>query len=144
MIKHVIVTIEGLQPGTDETPIVLTYNGTCHLHNDKYYVQYDEIPEDGGSIKNMIKFSQTQLEMTKKGSGDSQLSFDLEKDTQAIYRTPYGSLCFDIQTSDIRLNESEEQIEVKLKYSLYTEGASLSDHITAIRIVPDRITKEEV
>lgn len=143
MTKYITVIIEGWQPDTEEAPVVLTCNGTYHLHSDKHYIQYEEVLEEGkDSIKNMIKFSPTQLEMTKKGSGDSQLFFDLEKDTQAIYRTPYGSLCFDIQTSDIKIKESEELIEVELTYSLYTEGASLSDHITAIKIMPDHTAKE--
>jgi uncharacterized beta-barrel protein YwiB (DUF1934 family) len=139
MTKYITVTIEGSQLDNDEAPIVLSCNGTYHLHNDMYYVQYDEVIEEGKeSIKNRMKISQTQIEMIKKGSGASQITFDLDQDTQAIYRTPYGSLCFEVKTSDIRVKELEELIEAELEYTLYSEGALLSSHRTIIRIVPDR------
>ena len=138
MTKNITITIEGYQPGTEEEPIIQSYCGTCHLHQDKYYIQYDEVMEEEGSIRNLMKLSLTQIEMAKKGGAVSQLSFDISKETDAVYHTPYGNLSFQVRTDGIQLEESENQIEVVLTYALYSADSHISDHRTIIRIVPQQ------
>ena len=137
MTKDVTITIEGYQPGTEEDPIIQSCSGTCRLHQDKYYIQYEELMEDGeGMIRNMMKLSLSQIEMTKKGAAASQMSFDINKETAAIYQTPYGSLSFQVKTDGIQLEESENRIEAVLTYALYSGDSHISDHRTIIRIEP--------
>lgn len=138
MTKEVSVTIEGIQLGTEEEPIISTASGTYHLHNDKHYIQYNETVEDGeGMIKSIIKISRTQIEMTKKGAITSQMTFDLCEMTEAIYQTPFGSLFFEVKTSKIQVEELPGRIEVGLEYSLSSNGELMSDNRTLIKIIPE-------
>ncbi|MDF2485809.1 MAG: hypothetical protein K0R46_1977 [Herbinix sp.] len=137
MTKEVSITIEGIQLGSEEAPIRMIASGVYHMHKDKHYIQYDEQSEDGqGSIKNMIKIGLTRIEMTKKGAGSSEMTFDLNQTTEVIYCTPYGTLVFEAKTSQITVEEKEEEIVVRLEYSLYTNEAPISDNRTTIRILP--------
>jgi uncharacterized beta-barrel protein YwiB (DUF1934 family) len=136
MEQHMNITIEGEQLGTGEAPIVLSAKGICRLHNDQYYIQYDEVNEEQEHYISRIRISPTYIEMIKEGVSSSQISFDPEKETQAIYRTPYGDLCFEVKTSYIRIDDSGERIEVSLEYALFTGSEQISEHRTVIRMTP--------
>jgi len=135
MTKEVSIIIDGVQIGTEEEPIIMTASGTYHLQNDKHYIQYEEPSEDGqGTIKNRIKITPSQVEMTKKGASDSQMNFDLNHSTEIIYQTPYGNLFFEVKTNLLEVIETEKLIEVKLEYTLYSNGDLIAEHRTIIRI----------
>ncbi len=135
MTKDIIVNIEGRQLDSDEMVMIFKADGVYHLQNKKHYIQYNEPAEtEGAIIKNMIKITPNRIEITKKGAASSQMYFDTDQNTEAIYQTPYGDLCFQVKTSGISLEETENSILVKLEYTLYTEGSHLSDHRTVIMI----------
>lgn len=137
MTKEILITIEGLQLGAEEDPIIDTACGSYHLHNDRHYIQYEEKPEEGeGIIKNTMKIGLTQVEMTKKGAGSAQMTFDINQTSEAIYQTPYGNLCFEVKTSKLVISETPDKIQAKLEYALYSENSHLSDHEILITIVP--------
>ena len=135
MTREVSITIEGIQIGAEDSPILITAFGTYHLHNDRHYIQYEEQAEEGsGCIKNMIKIGTKQVEMTRKGAASSEMSFHLERKTEIIYRTPYGSLFFEAQTSQITVLEEENSLVITLTYSLYSKDEHISDNQTIIRV----------
>ncbi len=135
MTKEVSIIIEGVQLGSEEEPIIITASGTYHLHNDKHYIQYEEMSEEGhGSVQNRIKLSMTQVEMIKKSATNSQMSFDLNRRTEIIYQTPYGNLFFEAKTTLLTITETERLIEATLEYSLYSNDEPISDNRTIIRI----------
>lgn len=135
MKKEVSITIEGLQLGTEEEPVVTTTVGTYHLYNDKHYIQYEEPTENGvGTTKTTLKIGLTKVELSKKGSASSVMTFDLNEMTQAIYQTQFGNLFFEVKTSEITVQESEEFIDVDLKYVLFTNEVYLSDNQIKLRI----------
>jgi uncharacterized beta-barrel protein YwiB (DUF1934 family) len=135
MTKDIIVNIEGRQLDSDEMVMIFKADGVYHLQRQKHYIQYDEPTEtEGAVIKNMIKISPNRIEITKKGAASSQMYFDIDQNTEAIYQTPYGNLCFQVKTSGITVEETENSILVKLEYTLYSEGSHLSDHRTVIMI----------
>ncbi len=135
MTKEVSIIIEGTQIGVEEEPILITASGTYHMHNDKHYIQYEELSEDGlGRSKNMIKIGAEKIEMTKRGASSSEMSFDLMHTTPVTYQTPYGSLCFQAQTSQFIVEETNHTLEVTMEYSLYSKEEHISDNRTIIRI----------
>jgi uncharacterized beta-barrel protein YwiB (DUF1934 family) len=136
MTKEVVIIIEGTQIGAEESPILMTASGTYHRHHDKHYIQYEEPAEDGqGCIKNMVKIGASQIEMTKKGAASSEMRFDMNNKSEITYQTPYGSLFFESQTSQITIVEEEASIEVAMEYSLYSNNDRISDNRTIIRIL---------
>lgn len=137
MTKEVSITIEGTQMGAEEDSVIITASGTYHMHSNKHYIQYEEQAEEGpGIIKNMIKIGPDQVEMTKKGDASSEMNFAINHKTEVIYRTPYGSLFFEARTSQIKVVEEENSIEVTMEYALYSNEDHISDNRTIIRIQP--------
>ena len=136
MTKNVIVKIEGYQSGTTEG-IKTKAPGIYSLLNGRHYIQYSEkLPESNVIVRNTIKIGETQVVLSKKIKGNSQMVFDLEEVTQTSYQTPYGNLTFDIKTSSITLKETPDQIELTMDYSLSAESNHVSDNNIKITILP--------
>jgi uncharacterized beta-barrel protein YwiB (DUF1934 family) len=137
MTKEVSIIIEGLQPGSEEEPVVTAVSGIYHLHNDRHYIQYDEKSEEGeGITKNTIKIALTKIELSKKGANSIQMIFDLNEETFAIYQTPFGSMSFDVKTTEITMDEAPDKIQVKLTYSLSSNASHISNNQIMILITP--------
>jgi uncharacterized beta-barrel protein YwiB (DUF1934 family) len=137
MTKEVSIIIEGLQLGSEEEPVVTAVSGIYHLHNDRHYIQYDEKSEEGeGITKNTIKIALTKIELSKKGANSTQMIFDLNEETFAIYQTPFGSMSFDVKTTEITMDEAPDKIQVKLTYSLSANASHISNNQIMILITP--------
>jgi uncharacterized beta-barrel protein YwiB (DUF1934 family) len=136
MTKEVSITMEGIQKELEDSPVLTTASGIYHIRHDKHYIQFDEQAEEGqGSIKNMIKISRNQVEMTKKGAINSEMVFDLNRKTDIIYRTSYGTLFFEAQTSRIAISEEEDKLEIILEYCLFSNEELISENRTIIHIL---------
>jgi uncharacterized beta-barrel protein YwiB (DUF1934 family) len=136
MTKEVSIMMKGIQKGLEDLPVLTTASGIYHIRLDKQYIQFDEQAEEGqGCIKNMIKIARNQVEMTKKGAINSEMVFDLNRKTEIIYRTSYGTLFFEAQTSRIMINEEEDKLEVILEYCLFSNDELISENRTIICIL---------
>lgn len=136
MTRDIFITITGRQLGIEEEPVIMTADGAYRLANGKHYIQYDEKFENSEAVqKNIIKISSSEIVLTKKGVQNSQMVFNLNETTQTVYQTPYGNITLEVITKAIELIEISYKINVKLIYSLFTEGALLSDNELAISIL---------
>ncbi len=137
MTKEVSITMEGIQKGLEDSPVLTTASGIYHIRLDKHYIQYEEqAEEEQGRINNMIKIANNRVEMTKKGAINSEMVFDLNGKTEVVYRTSYGTLYFEAQTSRITVDEEEDKLEVVLEYCLFSNDELISENCTIIRILP--------
>ena len=145
MTKEVSITMEGIQKGLEDSLVRTTASGIYHMRHDKHYIQFEEQAEEGqGIIKNMIKITLDQVEMTKNGAVNSEMVFDLNHKTEIVYRTSFGTLYFEAQTSNITVNEEADKLEVLLEYSLFSNDDPISENRTIIRILssPSRDAEE--
>ncbi len=137
MTKEVFVLIEGCQSDAPEEPVVTRAQGTYHLHKEMHYISYEELPAEGeGLIKSRIKIAPTLVVITRTGAASADMSFELGRNTEAVYRTPYGELRFEVNTSRIVIKELPELLEIHLEYALYSDGVCASRNQTMIRIAP--------
>lgn len=128
MTKDVLITISGMQFDVGDAPIELKTVGSYYLKNGKHYVLFEEEPEGGGPItKNIIKFKEGSFEMTKKGGNNSYLLFELGKKNSTVYCTPVGDIQVDVATYDLSIAESEEEILVRVKYTLDINYSFISE-----------------
>ena len=135
MTKEVIITIEGIQSGTGEEPILVTAPGIYHYINGRHFIQYEEKTEDAGKVsKNTIKISASNILLDRKTPNLSRMEFDLAAKTRTYYRTQYGDMVFDIKTESIKLEEGPDKIAVGLLYTLFTNEEKLSDNNIIITI----------
>lgn len=119
MTKDVLVTVSGMQTDIEDTPIELVTVGTYYFKNGKHYVLYEEQAQEQDHItKNTVKFYDGHFEMIKRGGANSFLVFEKGQKTSSIYNTPFGPLQIDALTKELDITESEEELQVYVKYNL--------------------------
>lgn len=130
MTKEVLVTISGLQfaGGESNEPVEIITTGNYYKKNGKHYILYDEVMEGMDDVtKNIIKLSCESMDVTKKGAANVHMMFEKNKKNVSYYYTPFGSLLIGIDATDIKLEESEHNIDVKVHYELEVNYEHLAD-----------------
>lgn len=134
MTKDVLVKISGLQFAGEENSdsIEVITSGTYYKKNDKHYVLYDEVMEGTTDVtKNVIKIGADFMEVTRKGPATAHMMFEKDKKNVSYYYTPFGNLLIGIDAREIQIDESELDINVKVKYGLEINYEHMADcHIT--------------
>lgn len=134
MDRIVKITVEGIQPDTEEDTIMSEASGIYYCRNNKHYVQYEESENGNGIIKTAIRIAPGVVDIIKTGSIRSHMVFDLSEETGAVYHTPFGSLKFRIHTQKLKIHQTEDKIMVKMEYTLYERSNKLSDNHIAITL----------
>jgi uncharacterized beta-barrel protein YwiB (DUF1934 family) len=123
MIKDVKIKVVGTQvlPDGDREPEIIEMN-TMAVYYEKdghSYVKYDEYT-DGieKPVKNLIKFNEESLQITKKGSVSSIMSFADGKDYTAHYMTEAGPIFLGIATDKYHVKRDENEIHINLEYDI--------------------------
>lgn len=134
MTKDVLVKISGLQfvGEEDNDSIEVITSGTYYKKNDKHYVLYEEVMEGSTDVmKNIIKIGTDFMEVTRKGAAAAHMVFEKDKKNVSYYYTPFGNLLIGIDAKDIRIEESDMDINVKVNYGLEINYEHMADcHIT--------------
>lgn len=106
-----LISIRGLQfeEGTDENKIETITAGDYYKKNDYHYVVYEELTEGFEEpTKNIIKFNDRELYLTKHGLINVHMVFEESKKNITNYATPYGSIMIGIETEKVDLKEEEK------------------------------------
>lgn len=130
MNKEVLISIRGLQfeEGTDENKIETITAGDYYKKNDYHYVVFDELTEGFEEpTKNIIKFNDKELYLTKHGLVNVHMVFEENRKNMTNYVTPYGSIMIGIETEKVDLKEEEKRIRVDVLYSLEVNYEHLAD-----------------
>lgn len=137
MTKEVIVTICGLQngPQTDGEPIEMMVAGEYFFKNNKHYILYEEVMEgDTQPIKNRIKISNGQMELTKSGVVNVNMVFEENVKNITHYHTPYGSLTMGIDGKKVEIQESENEMNISVLYGLEMNEEFVADCNISIKV----------
>ena len=121
MTKDVLVSISGLQFSAEDQnePVELITSANYYKKNGKHYIVYDEVTEGfSDTTKNIIKLGEESLDITKRGVTNVHMMFEKDKKNVTYYYTPYGSLLVGIDATDIKVLETEHDINVKVDYAL--------------------------
>ena len=130
MTKQELLTISGLQMMDGETnePVEIVTAGDYYFRNGKHYVLYDEVIEGtSGHIQNTVKIGPESLEVMKKGLSNVHMVFEKNKKNLACYDTPFGSMMVGIQTGHVEVQETEDNIDIQVKYALDINDEFLAD-----------------
>ena len=135
MTKEVTVIIDGLQFGAEDEAVSMIAPGVYHHSHGKHYIQYEENAESGeGSTQSTIKITPKRIEIVKKGVITSHMIFAVGKPSQTLYQTPYGDLFLEIQTNELVVEATTEEILASFHYTLSANGDYLSDNRIVIRV----------
>ncbi len=121
MTKEVLLSLRGLQFDTvsaDGDKIETITPAEYYKRNDSHYV-FEEVMEGfRESTKNIIKFKDNSLDLTKKGLVNVHMIFEENKKNMTNYATPYGNILIGIDAKSVTMMEEEERIEVNVDYAL--------------------------
>ncbi|MBQ9929071.1 MAG: DUF1934 domain-containing protein [Lachnospiraceae bacterium] len=131
MEKEVLLAIKGLQfaVGEEGTQALETITPAEYfMRNGSHYVIYDEVMEGfEENTRNVIKFKDSLVEVTKKGLMNVHMVFEEKKKNMTSYVTPFGNILIGIDTADIKIDESEDAISVNVEYTLDANYEHLAD-----------------
>ena len=131
MTKDVLVKISGLQFGEeieDDEPVEIITTGNYYKKNGKHYILYDEVQEGfDGVTKNVIKLNDDFMDVTKRGATNVHMMFEKNKKNLSDYSTPYGNLLVGINATDVKVSETEDNIDIKVDYKLEVNYEHLAE-----------------
>lgn len=124
MTKDVLISIKGLQlmetEGGGEEPIEVITPASYFCKNGKHYILYEEVAEGiPGVTKNKVKITGDSLvEIMKTGLTNTHMVFEKNKSSITYYDTPFGQLLMGICTTDVEIEETENEIKADIWYEL--------------------------
>ena len=139
MTKDVLISISGLQfaEGENSEPVEVITSGSYYKKNGKHYILYDEVAEDtAGTTKNIIKLGDEVLDITKRGETNVHMMFEKNKKNMSYYNTPFGSLLVGINAKNVRVNETEEAIDIQVDYDLEVNYEHMAKCTINMNILP--------
>lgn len=134
MSTDVTVIIKSKITSEGETEeITETVQGTYFDKSDYGYVVADTYENNGKSTLR-LKIGRDSLEMKRSGASNATMQFQKGAVREAVYNTPYGNLCFEIETQDLNIYRDRE-IRILLKYRLKSNSEIVSGHELNISIM---------
>lgn len=139
MTKDVLLAIKGLQFNElqEDTNVETVTAAEYYKKNNSHYVIYEENFEGfEGTTKNIIKFKDNSLDLTKKGLINVHMIFEENKKNMTNYSTPFGDILIGIDARKIRMEEEEGRIKVNVDYALEVNYEHLADCSISVNIQP--------
>ena len=138
MKKEILLSIAGLHMVDEEGGNVeVVTAGDYYNRGGKHYVIYDEVVEGmKGHISNTIKIGENSLEVLKRGLTNTRMVFEEGKKTLTRYQTPFGVLDLGILAREVKIEESEEAIDVAVDYVLEVNEEQLAECNIKMNIRP--------
>lgn len=139
MTKEVLVAIKGLQfsSAQDETNIETVNVAEYYEKGNSRYIIYDEVEEGSlESTKNIIKFKDNVMELTKKGFVNVHMVFQENQKNMTNYATPFGDILIGIDARRVSMTEGEKHIQMKVDYALEVNYEHLADCKITVDIQP--------
>lgn len=129
MDKQVLVSISGLQfSEANKEAVEMITVADYYKKNDKHYLIFEEAQEGfEGTTRNVIKFNDHMVDVTKKGIVNVHMVFEEKQKNMTYYDTPFGNLMIGLSTNRIDVEEEETAINIKIDYSLDINYDFVSD-----------------
>lgn len=141
MTKEVLVAIKGLQfDAAEEETNIETFNvAEYYEKGSSRYIIYEEIEEGTAqSTKNIIKFKENVMELTKKGFVNVHMVFEENRKNMTNYATPFGDILIGIDAKKVSMEEEEHRIQMKVDYALEVNYEHLADCKITVDIRPKK------
>ncbi len=139
MTKEVLVAIRGLQfdASEEETNIETVNVAEYYEKGNSRYVVYEELEEGTAeSTKNIIKFKDNVMELTKKGFINVHMVFEENRKNMTNYATPFGDILIGIDSKKVSMTEEEKHIRMNVDYALEVNYEHLADCKITVDIRP--------
>ena len=121
----------------DETDdvIELMVSGEYSFRNGTHYLLYEETMEGFTEpTKNLVKVRSNYMEVRKKGTVNVTMTFETGKKHTALYKTPFGILEMEFDTSKVRVDGVGKCMEICAEYVLGMNNSPISECKMQMRI----------
>lgn len=93
--EQVTITIVSTPTEQKEAKIETSYTGLYRKVSNKHVISYEEAFAADGEApmtsKNIIRFNQNMVHISKKGDVTSQMHFEKDSRHEGVYQTPFGT-----------------------------------------------------
>jgi uncharacterized beta-barrel protein YwiB (DUF1934 family) len=141
MNKEVTLFISGLHMadnGEDNVDIVA--DGQYFYKNGSHYIIYNEKYEGFDEpAKSRIKIKSDCLEIKRQGIIEVFMVFEKGKTHISDYRFPYGTMMVGIHTTNMKVEEIDGRMFIKVEYSIEIDGVHQADSSIKIKIEDKKI-----
>lgn len=130
MTKEVLLALKGLQMDAEneEQALETITPAQYYERSGSHYVIFDEVTEGfSDKTRNIFKFRDSMLEVTKKGLVNVHMVFEENKKNMTSYATPYGNIIIGIDTETINVKQDEDRILVNVAYALEANYQHMAD-----------------
>ncbi len=125
MTKEVKLRIRGLQlqGAENEDSVEVVSVGQMYEQDGFVCITYEEVvaEEENGVVqvaKNLLKISDEQVEVVKRGAAESQMIFVPNRTTYTYYSTPVGELEIGIYTNSLEKILTMKGFHLRMHYDL--------------------------
>ena len=123
MTREVLISIKGLQfegPAEEHhEPVELMVGGSYSFEVGVHHLLYEEEMEGmPGKICSRITATPERVQLSKEGGMAVSMVFEQGQKNLSSYRTPFGNLMIAIDTTDIRIREHEDGLDIEVFYHL--------------------------
>lgn len=131
MTQEVKLRVCGIQGEDPEDNVEVVSIGQMYQEDHYVCLAYDEVVDESDSgvvqvVKNLMKISDNQVEVIKKGPSESHMVFVPDQTTYTYYTTPLGELEVSIFTKEILREERENGFHLLLRYDLEMNSTFIS------------------
>ncbi len=138
MTKDVLIRIKGMQMSLEnksQEEIETIAPAQYYEKNGSHYVLFEDIQEgETETTKNILKFKDDYVELTKKGYINTQMVFETQKRNLSSYATPFGNLMIGLDTNKVDIKEDEDSIDLTVDYAMDINAEHLADCRIEIRL----------
>ena len=89
----------------DDERIEQDYRGELYRRGSAIYVRYTEQDEQGGKTRTVVKLSEREIKIMRRGEIESEQTFVLHHKRKGHHRTPAGTLPIVTDTRSMRLEQ---------------------------------------
>lgn len=92
-------------------------DGTYYSRDGYEFAIYYQVDENS-EIRNLIKFKEDFLELSKKGAYTSHLIFEPGKEYTSNYHTPYGVMTVNVCTQSLKISHVGSTVDIHIVYDM--------------------------
>ncbi len=120
MGKVVEIRVKGMKDEASGEEITTKARGTMVYKEPYYYVSYEEKMdrESSGSSKTVLRFSDKELRVTRKGEVESVLEFLEGSIHNSLYMTSMGNFEVELTTDKLEILLEEKKSRIKADYRI--------------------------
>lgn len=136
--KSIVLHIQSniVMSGEEDQSLDLMTEGSYFEKLGSHYLIYEETEVSGMSgDKTSIKLTDGKVVMHRYGANTSELTFEMGRRYETLYRTPYGDFEMEVLASEVSYHiEADGSGDVHLVYALSIKGMGESRTVMNIKM----------